>query len=47
MGQVSLEEIARDLAAYLQQVEAGEAMLIVPAGQPIAELKPVASGATQ
>ena len=44
MVQVSVEEIQRDLAAYLQRVEAGETVVIVRAGQPVAELKPVALG---
>ena len=44
MVQVSVEEIQRDLAAYLQRVEAGETVVSVRAGQPVAEIKPVASG---
>jgi antitoxin (DNA-binding transcriptional repressor) of toxin-antitoxin stability system len=44
MVQVSVEEILRDLAAYLQRVEAGETVVIVRAGQPVAEMKPVAVG---
>jgi antitoxin (DNA-binding transcriptional repressor) of toxin-antitoxin stability system len=47
MVQVSVEEIQRDLAAYLQRVEAGETVVIVRAGQPIAEMKPVALGTKQ
>jgi prevent-host-death family protein len=45
MVQVNVEEIQRDLAAYLQRVEAGETVVIVRAGQPVAEMKPVALGA--
>jgi prevent-host-death family protein len=41
MVQVSVEEIQRNLSAYLQRVEAGETLLIVRAGQPVAEVKPV------
>ena len=41
--QVSLEKIAQDLLAYLQRVEAGETLIIVKAGKPMAEIKPVAS----
>lgn len=41
MLQVSVEEIQRDLAAYLQQVEARETVVIVRAGQPVDEMKPV------
>jgi antitoxin (DNA-binding transcriptional repressor) of toxin-antitoxin stability system len=47
MVQVSVEEIQQDLAAYLQRVEAGETVVIVRAGQPIAEMKPVALGTKQ
>jgi hypothetical protein len=32
MVQVSVEDIQRDLAAYLQRVEAGETVVIVRAG---------------
>lgn len=47
MVQVSVEDIQRDLAAYLQRVEAGETVVIVRAGQPVAEIKPVAWGPKQ
>jgi prevent-host-death family protein len=47
MLQVSVEEVQRDLAAYLQRVEAGETLIIVRAGQPVAEIKPVASSMKQ
>ena len=41
MAQVSVEEIQRDLSAYLQRVEAGETLVIVREGKPVAEVKPV------
>jgi len=41
MVQVSVEEIQQNLPAYLQRVEAGETVVIVRAGQPVAEVKPV------
>jgi prevent-host-death family protein len=44
MAQVSIEDIQRDLSAYLQRVEAGETLLIVRAGKPVAEVKPVLAG---
>ena len=44
MVQVSVEDIQRDLAGYLQRVEAGETVVIVRAGQPVAEMKPVVLG---
>ena len=40
---VSVDEIERDLLAYLRRVKAGEAIVILEAGKPVAELKPVAS----
>jgi antitoxin (DNA-binding transcriptional repressor) of toxin-antitoxin stability system len=40
MLQVGVEEIQRDLTAYLQRVEAGETVVIIRAGQPVAEMKP-------
>jgi prevent-host-death family protein len=45
MVQVSVEEIQRDLFTYLQRVEAGETVVIVRAGQPVAEVKPIMSPA--
>jgi antitoxin (DNA-binding transcriptional repressor) of toxin-antitoxin stability system len=47
MVQVSVEDIQRDLPAYLQRVEAGETLVIMRAGQPVAEIKPVASSVTK
>jgi len=38
---VSVEEIQRDLSTYLQRVEAGETLVIVQAGKPVAEVKPI------
>ena len=43
MTQVSVEEMQRDLSAYLQRVEAGETLVIIRAGKPVAEVKPVVS----
>ncbi len=43
MPQVSVDEIKRDLLAYLLRVEAGETLVIVKAGKPMAELRPVTS----
>jgi antitoxin (DNA-binding transcriptional repressor) of toxin-antitoxin stability system len=42
---VSVEDVQRDLSAYLQRVEAGETLVIVQAGRPVAEMKPIVSGA--
>ena len=41
MMRVSVEEIQQDVSAFLQRVEAGETLLIVRTGKPIAEIKPV------
>jgi antitoxin (DNA-binding transcriptional repressor) of toxin-antitoxin stability system len=40
---VSEEEIKQNLLAYLRRVEAGEAFVIIKAGKPMAEIKPVVS----
>lgn len=41
MTQVSIDDIQRDVSTYLQRVEAGETLVILRAGTPIAEIKPV------
>ena len=41
--QVSIDEMKQHLPIYLQRVEAGETLVIVRAGRPIAEIKPVVS----
>jgi prevent-host-death family protein len=43
MAQVSVEEIQQDLPAYLQRVEDGETIIIIRAGKPVAEVKPLLS----
>ena len=45
MARVSVEEIRRDVSTYLQRVEAGETLVIVRAGQAVAEIKPIVSRA--
>jgi prevent-host-death family protein len=40
---VSVEEIQHDLPTYLQRVEAGENLVIVQAGKPVAAVKPIVS----
>lgn len=39
--QVSIDDIQHDLLTYLQQVEDGVTLLIVKAGKPMAEIKPM------
>jgi antitoxin (DNA-binding transcriptional repressor) of toxin-antitoxin stability system len=41
MTRVSVEEIQQDVSAVLQRVEAGETLIVVRTGKPIAEIKPV------
>ncbi len=41
MIQISIEEIKRDLPTYLHRVEEGETLVIVKAGKPVAEIKPI------
>ncbi len=41
--QVSLDRVAQDVLTYLRRVEAGETLIIVKAGKPMAEIKPVVS----
>lgn len=43
MTSVTVDEIQRDPAKYLRQVEAGEAFVILQADKIIAELRPVTS----
>jgi len=45
MIQVSVEEIQLEFSAYLKRVEAGETLVIMRAGQPVAEVKPVGADA--
>jgi len=42
---ISVEEIQQNFTACLQRVEAGETVIIMRTGKPIAELKPVAAPA--
>lgn len=41
--QVNVEEMERDLLAYLHLVENGETLIIVKMGKPVAELRPIFS----
>jgi prevent-host-death family protein len=43
MAHVSVEEMQRNLSAYLKRVEEGETLVIVRSGQPLAEVKPISS----
>jgi len=41
--QISADEVERNWPAYLRRVEAGETLVIVKAGKPVAEVKPILS----
>lgn len=41
MSTVSLTELQQDTAGLLDRVEAGEHLVVVRAGRPVAELRPV------
>jgi len=43
MIQISFDEINSDLSEYLNRVEAGETLVILKAGKPVAEIKPFSS----
>ncbi len=47
MLKVPIEEIQRDFTSYLHQIEAGETIIIVQAGKPVAEIKPIAPSVKQ
>lgn len=47
MLSVTLDEIQRNLTTYLQQVAVGETIIIIQAGKPIAEIKPVSATSQQ
>jgi len=42
MVRITFDDILQNLRAYLQRVESGEAFVILKAGTPVAEIKPVA-----
>lgn len=43
MLNVTFDEIQQNPQKYLQQVEAGETLIIIKSEQPIAEIKPIAN----
>jgi antitoxin (DNA-binding transcriptional repressor) of toxin-antitoxin stability system len=40
---VSIEEMERDLPGYLGRVQAGETLVVLKAGTPVAEIRPVSA----
>jgi prevent-host-death family protein len=47
MSSITVQDIQRDLLGYLRRVEAGESLLIVHDGRPVAEIKPVVNETQQ
>jgi antitoxin (DNA-binding transcriptional repressor) of toxin-antitoxin stability system len=47
MSTISVEDLQRDVLAFLRRVEAGESFLVVSGEQPLAEVRPVPAPATQ
>jgi prevent-host-death family protein len=43
MSTVSVQDLQQDPAALLDRVEAGERLVVVRGGRPVAELRPVAA----
>lgn len=41
MSTIKIQEIERDLQAFLRRIEAGESLIVVRDDQPVAEIKPV------
>ena len=44
---VTIDEIQKNLTSYLHQVAAGERIIIMESGKPIAEIKPVSPTSPQ
>ena len=47
MSTITVQDIQRDPAAFLQRVEAGEAFVVVRDQRPLAEVRPLVPTATQ
>jgi antitoxin (DNA-binding transcriptional repressor) of toxin-antitoxin stability system len=47
MSNISVQDLQRDLLAFLRRVEAGESFLVLSGQHPLAEVRPVASPATE
>jgi len=41
MSKISVQDIERDVLAFLRRVEAGESFVVVSGGHPLAEIRPV------
>ena len=40
---ITIDEMKRNLLTYIERVEAGESIIIIRAGKPVAEIKPIIS----
>ena len=47
MSTINVEDIQRDLLAFLRRVEAGESFLVVRGERPLAEVRPVPAPAVE
>jgi antitoxin (DNA-binding transcriptional repressor) of toxin-antitoxin stability system len=47
MSTISVQDIQRDLLAFLQRVEAGESFLVLSGQRPLAEVRPVSPSASE
>ncbi len=47
MSTISVQEIQRDPLAFVSRVEAGETLVVVRGVRPLAEVRPLPTGATQ
>ncbi len=47
MSTISVQDLQRDLTAFLRRVEAGESFLILSGQHPLAEVRPVSQPATE
>ncbi|MFM7129644.1 MAG: type II toxin-antitoxin system Phd/YefM family antitoxin [bacterium] len=47
MSTIEIQEIERDLKAFLRRIEAGESLIVVRDDQPVAEIKPVIASARE
>lgn len=45
LASITIEDLKHDLPAFLRRVESGEVFVLMNAGKPMAEIKPVASSA--
>ena len=47
MSTISVQDVERDLPAFLRRIQAGESFLVMSGGQPLAEVHPVSPPVTE